>query len=156
MKNLQLFFVTSFVIALLTGCEALRGKEVARLPVNQISVDSNHRFIQEATLELKKGDKVNIWSEMDMAYEGKVKLQFNIEVQKNKQNMGVLMIDPTRKSLTMGEIKTVFNNKTDWSFSGKNSEFHVEEDASYTFRAILIASPNPTLKIKKAEVVLKK
>jgi len=46
--------------------------------------------------------------------------------------------------------------KTNWSFSGKNSEIKIEEDGYYTFKGILVASENETLKVTKAEIVLKK
>lgn len=141
---------------LLIGCEALTGKEIARLPVNQISLDTTHLFIKEATLDLKNGDKINIWSDMDIEYDGDASLRFKIEIQKNGHNLGVLTIDPMKKNITLGEIKTTLNNKTNWSFSGKNSEFNIDGDGTYKFRAILISSGNPTLKIKKAEVVFKK
>ncbi|WP_254160693.1 hypothetical protein [Chryseosolibacter histidini] len=47
-------------------------------------------------------------------------------------------------------------DKTSWSFSGKNSEIKIEEDAQYTFKGILVASDNPSLKVTKAEVFFRK
>jgi hypothetical protein len=47
-------------------------------------------------------------------------------------------------------------DKTSWSFSGKNSQMKIEEDGKYTFKGILVASENPSLKVTKAEIVFKK
>jgi hypothetical protein len=93
---------------------------------------------------------------MDIEYEGEIALRFRMEVLKNGVKTGDLEIDPTAKNITLGEIKTSLQDKTDWSFSGKNSEISIEEDATYTFKALLVASENPTLKVTKAEIVLKK
>ncbi len=143
-------------LSLLTGCEALTNKEIARLPINQVSTNDNNLIIKEASLDLKKGEEIAIWSDMDMKYEGNVTLRFKIEILKNGEKMTMLEMDPTDKNLTIGEVKTNIMGKTNWSFTGKNSEIKIEEEGNYTFRGILLASDNPTLQVKKAEIVLKK
>lgn len=153
-KSLSIL-IFSISFAFLTGCGALTGEEVARLPVNQVSTDDNNLIIKETTLDLKKDQEVAIWSDMDIAYEGDVALRFKMEILKNGAHYSRLEIDPTDKNITIGELKTSVMGKTDWSFSGKNSEMKIEEDAKYTFKAILVASENPTLKVTKAEIVLK-
>lgn len=152
MKNL--ISLASFILILLgiTSC----GEEIARLPINAVSIDNEHLIVRDTTLELKKGDEIAIWSDMDFEHKGNVGLQFKIEILKNGEAFGGLEIDPTDKNVTTGEVKTVLMGETDWSFSGKNAEIKIEEDGSYTFKSILVASDNSTLKINKAEIVLKK
>ena len=156
MKNsLSILAIASFAV-LLSGCDAITGKEVGRLPINEISTDDNNLILKETSIDLKKDDEIAIWSDMDIEYEGDVALRFRIEVLKNGEKLGGLEIDPTNKNITIGEIKTSIMGKTDWSFQGKNSEIKIEDDGNYTFKAILVASENPSLVINKAEVVLKK
>jgi hypothetical protein len=152
MKTLLTLLLISVV---LTGCDALVGKEVGRLPINQLSTEEN-LVVKETTLDLKKDDEIGIWSDMDVEYEGDVALRFRMEIAKNGKTIGGFELDPMEKNITLGEIKTTLGNKTDWSFSGKNSSYTVEEDGQYTFKGILVASENPSLKVTKAEVVLKK
>ena len=64
-------------------------------------------------------------------------------------------IDPMEKNITLGETKISVNGKVDWSFTGRNTSLTFDEDGEYTFKAILVASNNPTLKINQAELVLK-
>jgi hypothetical protein len=156
MKTLLSILAFTISLTILTGCEALTGKEVARLSINQVSTNNNNLIIKEATLDLKKGEEILIWSEIDIEYEGDVALRFKIEISKNDTILNILEIDPTDKSISMGEVKTNLRNKTDWSFSGKNSELKIEEDGTYTFKGLLVSSPNLTLKVLKAEIVLKK
>ncbi|MEW7278937.1 hypothetical protein ABW636_10115 [Aquimarina sp. 2201CG1-2-11] len=155
MNKLLSIITTLLVFAGLTGCSALTGEEIARLAINQVSTDDNNLIIKETSLSLKKGDEIAFWSEMDMKYEGDVTLQFQIEVLKDGENLGILEIDTTEKNITLGELKTSIMGKTDWSFTGKNSEFKIEDDGNYTFKGILVATKNPTLIINKAEIVLK-
>lgn len=150
------FLVFTISTLLLIGCSALTGEEIARLDINEVSIDNNNLVIKEASLQLKKEEEISFWSDIDISYDGAVALRFKIEVLRDGINLGVLDIDPTDKNITLGEVKTSLQGKTNWSFTGKNTEYKIEEDGEYTFKGILVASNNPTLKIKKAEVILKK
>ncbi|MEL6626477.1 MAG: hypothetical protein AAFQ83_20445 [Bacteroidota bacterium] len=143
-------------LCLWTACDALNAEEVARLPINAVSLDPENPVMKEASLELKQGEKLYFWSEMDFEYEGEVQLLFRVELLREGESMGVIEIDPTVKDITIGQIKTTIMDKTSWSFSGKNNHMTVEESGSYTFKGVLVASDNPTLVIDKAEIVLKK
>lgn len=149
--NKYVFLLAAFI----SGCSALTGEEIARLSINQVSNDSN-LVIKETSLQLIKGDEVAIWSDMDLEYEGEVALRFRMEVLKDGEEFGGIEIDPAKKNISIGEFKTSINRKTDWSFLGKNTELNIEEDGNYTFKGILVAADNPSLKINKAEIVFKK
>ena len=152
MKSLLKFMALSLI---LTGCDALTGKEVGRLQINQLSTEENP-VIKETTLDLKKGDEIGVWSEMDLEYEGHVAMRFRVEIWKDEKQIGGLEVDPTEKTITLGELKTTVMGKTDWSFTGKNSVIKIDDDGKYTFKGILVASENSSLKVTKAEVFFKK
>ncbi|QNH60532.1 hypothetical protein [Hymenobacter sediminicola] len=139
----------------LSACDSLFGKEIARLPINTISTPSQD-VVKEAALQLQKGDEVALWSDMDMAYDGDAPVRFQVQVLQNGTPYQELEVDPTEKNVTVGEVKTSFNGKTKWRFTGKNGTVTVPQTGTYTFKARLIAAANPTLRIKKAELVLKK
>ena len=139
----------------LGACDALFGKEVARLPINVVST-AEREVTKEATLQLKKDEKIALWSEMDLAYEGEAPVRFQVVVSKDGAPFKQLEIDPTEKNVSVGEVKTVVNAKVNWRFSGKNAELIAPAAGTYTFKARLVAAPNPSLKVAKAELVLKK
>ena len=139
----------------LGACDALTGKEVARLPINIVST-AGHEVTRAATLQLQKNDKIALWSDMDLAYSGEAPVRFQVAVTKDGAAFRQLKIDPTDKNITIGEVKTDINGKVSWSFSGKNMELQIPETGSYTFNARLVAAPNPTLQVAQAELVLKK
>lgn len=151
MKKLLILFALPIVLA---SCGALTGEEIGRLKINKVSTDENMK-VEEAVLDLKKGDEISIWSDMDMEYEGTVSLRFYLEILKDGETYKEFEIDPTDKNITIGEVKTVLK-KTKWKFLGKNKNFKVEEDGKYTFKAYLEASDNTSLKVDKAELVFKK
>lgn len=147
------FLCISFL--LLLNCSDLTGEEIGRLKINELSPE-NHLVIKEVTLDLKKGDKIGVWSDIDIEYEGDIALRFRIGASKDGEPHGRFEIDPTETSITIREIKSSILGKTNWSFVGKNSEIEIEENGKYTFKGLLVASDNPSLKITKAEVVFKK
>lgn len=153
----QLSILILFVLlGTLPRCNALIGEEVARIPINQVTLDDNNLIVRETSLDLKKDEEISIWSDMDIEYDGDVALRFRMEILKDGEYYGGLEIDPTDKNITIGEVKTTIMEKTDWSFSGKNSEIKIEENGNYTFKGILIASENPSLIVNKAEIVFRK
>lgn len=140
---------------LFSACEMLTGKEIARFPVNAISTEDSLIY-QEQSLDLKKGEEIAIWSDMDIEYEGPLNMRFRIQIVKDGKEFGGMEIDPTDKNITVGEVRTSLMDKTSWSFSGKNKSVTIEEDGNYTFKAFLVSTPNKSLKINKAELVFKK
>jgi hypothetical protein len=155
MLNRKNFIWALLLAAPLSACDTLLGKEVARLPINEVSTEG-HEVVKEASLQLKKDDVISLWSDMDMAYEGEAPVRFQVTVLADGARVNQLELDPTEKNVTVGEVKTAVNDKVTWSFSGKNGSLTIPKNANYTFKARLIAANNPTLKIKKAELVLKK
>ena len=145
----------SFMACCLAGCSALTGEEVGRLAINKVSSEEG-LITKETTIDLKQGDEIVFWSDMDMSFEGDVGLRFRLTIQKEGGSPDNLEIDPTVKDMTLGEVKTTLGNKTNWSFSGRNFIFNVLEDGRYNFKAILVASENKSLIINKAELVIKK
>lgn len=140
---------------LLIGCSSLTGEEIARLQINKISTNGNITA-KEAILDLNAGDDIVFWSDMDVAYEGKVEFRFKLKIFKDEDKISELEIDPTQKNITLGEMKSSIMDKTKWSFTGKNSELKIKEDGTYRISAVFIASNNPSLKINKAELAIKK
>jgi hypothetical protein len=143
------------LVVALGACGSLFGKELARLSINTVSTPGQE-VVKEAALALQKGEEVALWSDMDMAYEGEAPVRFQVQVLQNGKPYRQLELDPTEKNVTVGEVKTSVNGKTTWSFTGKNGSLQIPETGTYTFRARLVAAANPTLKITKAELVLKK
>ena len=156
MKNTVLLFLFVIISIFLSSCSVITGEEIGRLSINKVSSDNQNMIIEEVSIQLKKDQEIALWSDMDIEYEESVGLLFKIEISKGDSIIGVLEIDPTDKNRTLGEVKTSIMGKTEWSFSGKNKKMKMEEDALYAFKGILIASENASLKINKAEIVIKK
>ena len=71
-------------------------------------------------------------------------------------NIGVIELNALETNPTMLEVKTSFGSKTSWSFEGKMNYMTIDNDGTYTFKAILQSSDNETLVLKKSDLVFKK
>lgn len=152
MKN-RIYALPVFI--LIFSCSFLSGEEVGRLAINEVSKEDN-LISKETSIDLKAGDEIIFWSEMDIQYEGKVDMRFRVSIKKGEEEYGNLEIDPTEKDMTLTEVKNTLDDKTSWSFTGRNAVFNIQADGKYTFKAILVVSENNSLKVSKAELVLKK
>src|SRR5689334_19091023 len=92
----------------LGSCDALLGKEVARLPINAISTP-DHEVVKEATVRLGKDDKLGLWSDMDLTYEGDAPLRFQVQILQNGKPFQQLELDPTDKNISLKEVRTQVN-----------------------------------------------
>jgi len=148
----SLLFFSSIIFF---SCSGLTGEEVGRIAINQVSTPEKI-LTKQIRVDLKKGDEIAFWSEMDMEYEGQVGLRFRVKILHDGKEYTSLEIDPANKNITIGEFKSTIKDKTKWRFKGRNTKIRIKEDGTYTFVSQLIASENSTLKINKAELVLKK
>ncbi len=118
-------------------------------------MDNKQALSKETQLTLVKGEKVAIWSEMNMEYEGDVLLLFKIEILKDGKEFKSIEFDPRDKNVSIKEVLIHKNGKTKWRFQGKNAKILIEEDGIYTFKGILVASENSSLILHKAELIFK-
>lgn len=137
------------------SCDAISAEEMARLSFDRVASQDDLN-IQTTELELKAGDKIQLWTEMNMEYEGPLGLEYRVMITKEADTLAFLQLDPEDKDVTMGEFKTEFGNETKWRFSGRMSKITIEDDGLYKFSSVLASSENPSLKLKKADLVLKK
>lgn len=153
MKRLISLFT---LLLLFTSCNALMGEEVGRIPVNKISEDEANLIIKEVELDLKKGQKLSIWSEMDLESRGDLALEFRLRIFHEETELEMKSIFPFKGNVTVNEKKMQVGDKLDWSFSKKNDTWVVPESGHYTFAAILVSNGNKNVKINKAELVFRK
>lgn len=64
--------------------------------MNEVS-SADDIIAKEISIDLKKGDKVAIWSEMDMEYKADANLKFQIKVYNDKNEYRFIEFDPRIK-----------------------------------------------------------
>ncbi len=151
MRSLFLLGLFAVVAA---GCDKIFGEEVARIRIDELS--DKELFVKETILNLKKDEEIAFWADMDMDYENDLSLMYSIEIWKDGKMLGGFDLDAMDVNPRMMEVKTSFNDKTSWSYTGKMRSFKAGDTGSYLFKAILRSSGNPTLVLNKAELVFKK
>lgn len=150
----MVFFLLVGVV--LSSCSAMMGEELARLPVNKVTLTEEELFMEEATIKLKKGDEIAFWSEIDLESEGDLALEFRVQVWNNNEQIELLNVYPFKGNLTMNESKVQLGDQLNWSFSKKNKTWKCPETGEYKFSAILVSNGNEKMKLNKAELVIRK
>ena len=138
----------------LVSCDALTGKEVGRNTFTAVATPEKMIY-QRTKLQLTKGDKIQFWADMDIAYDGPLELEFFVQLPKGLA-LSSQRLDPLHTSLTVGEVKTVVNAHTTRSFMGRMGSFEAPVTGEYDFGTLLLSSANSTLQLKKADLVFKK
>ena len=144
------------IIFVVMGCDALTGEEVARLSIDELTVDQSDLKTQSTTIDLEAGDRLNLWAHMDLEYEGELALEFQLLIIKEGDTLNMLPLNPFEVDITMNEIKTSFNNKTDWRFAGRMNYLDIEDSGTYEFQTLLLANVGANPTINKADLVFKK
>ena len=93
---------------------------------------------------------------MDLEYEGELALEFQLRIIKEGDTLNMLPLNPFEVDITMNEVKTSFNNKTDWRFAGRMNYLDIEDSGTYEFQTLLLANVGANPTINKADLVFKK
>lgn len=149
------YILVAVATTTLLACAALKAKEIARISIEQLST-SDQKLWKQTSVDLKKGDILRFWTEMDMEFEDDLKLEYQVQYIKNSDTLGYITLNPFERKVSVGESKASLMNKTTWSFGGQMDILEITENAKYTFRVILVSNGNETLKLNKADFVLKK
>lgn len=153
MKRFPSLLLLSVAVLLLSAC---RGEEVGRITLSLANTDTTLQVAESAALPLKKGEKIYLWADMDMKYEGEPGILFLVEILKDGKTTGEIKADPMNCNVTMYSSEVTSGSSTARSFEGRLEVIDIGEDGSYTFRAALQSAGNPTLQLNKADLVVRK
>ncbi len=154
MKTLKHIFIISLTI-IAAACAALSAKEIGRLSFTRPMDDVRPEW-KKMELSLKQGEILRFWADMDLEYDGSVDMIYSIRLVKGNDTLVVPDLNPFEKKITVGEVKTTVMGKTKWRFSGQMHTIDIKEGGTYTLLAAFSSSLNNSLKLNKADLVLKK
>ena len=143
------------LIGVIAGCSPTTGEEIARIKLDRASTGGSPA-IKELEIDLKAGEKIYLWNEMDLTYEGEVALLFQIQVINGTDTLGVMRFNPLDNDMIIGEVKNTVGGITNWEFSGYSKFWTIKKDGNYQLKAFLSTNGNETLQMRKADLVLRK
>ncbi|MCE3226718.1 MAG: hypothetical protein K0S32_1269 [Bacteroidetes bacterium] len=155
MKSIFKIVLPVIAIVVFTACAALSAKEIARIAINKISNEENLDW-KSTSIDLKKGEKLWLWTDLDIEYEGELGLEYQVLVIRDSDTLRMVKLNPLKCNVKMFEKTVSIMNKTTQSYEGSMEAFEIADDGKYTFNAILVSNHNETLKLTKADLVLKK
>lgn len=161
MKGLVTFAVLIILITFVTSCNqsdsgSVKDEKIATIATIEFEkVSHDVPNPEEVTLDLKKGQKLEFWTELDISYKGYLDLTYVIELWQQETFIGGFELNALQTSPTLDSKKISNGDNTNWSFKGKMDFLEVEKSGNYTFKAILYSS-DPNLDFRRAKLIFKR
>jgi hypothetical protein len=98
------------------------------LTINRINSDT--LAIEESiAFNLVKGEKILVWSDMNLHYDAKVKMFFDLFIHSSVVELGRIQIDPRKKDLRVHEVRKHINGVVGCKYQGKASTIELKRTA---------------------------
>ncbi len=156
-----LFIILMVTTLSIFGCKELFQKEIARVKAGIVKNHNNPQF-HSTTLNLKQGEIVYLWTDVDVEFTGDIDFIYLVKVT-GRDNRPVKYeirpLEDNQRKVTLNERKIVFNNKTKWSFSCYYYTYKADTSGEYTFESVLAISAKSkgaSFAVNKSDLVLKK
>lgn len=141
--------ILGFLIVATLCSFGLHKGEVARTSFKQ----AENKGLLKASL--KAGDKLTIWFETQMEYEGELQLGFDVDVLRDGKKIESFQMDALHTNPTLNSTSVVVGKRSKLKYTGRMKKMKIEKDGHYQFDLVFKVSPNETLQLPKAEVFLK-
>ncbi len=165
MNIVQSYRLVSVLLAgSLSSCNMMGGDEVGRIPFNkavgseiELTLETFNSGFKAQSLDLVTGDVVSLWTDLDIEYEGELKMDYIVYVISSANDtVESLQALPLEVNVSVRSVETTFGNKHAKKHLGKMSTLEIKEEGTYSFSAVLRSAVNKTLVIEKADLVLRK
>lgn len=145
-----------FILTSLMSCnKAANLKEVARLPIDDISIQGFHT--KETTLHLKKGDELVFFTDLDVVTKRALAMGYLVEVRKDDKPKGIVRFqviqdDPDAYDLDANSEEAL--DSIPKKVQKEIGTYAIEEDGAYLFKAALMSS-SIDVTVHKADLIIK-
>lgn len=147
---------TFFVLLTLSLYGCSDGLEnLGTISIAQINPENVH--LNEATIELKKGDVLELWNDMSIETKQKNKLVVNyfLEQYLDGKLLSEMDLNALKTNPTLLESKEMARGRMIWSFQGKMKSMTITESGNYTFKAALFTSDKELI-LNRVNIVFKR
>ena len=153
MNNLKHIFIILLVIILASCSDGL--ENLGSISIMKINSENVH--FNETTIELKKGDVIELWNDMSIETKQKnnVKANYLLEQYLDGKSLGEMDVNALKTNPTLLESKEMSRGRMIWSFQGKMTVLNITESGKYTFKAALFTS-DEALILNRANLVFKR
>ncbi|MBN2729262.1 MAG: hypothetical protein JXR53_08560 [Bacteroidales bacterium] len=160
MKKTRLFYFFFLIFSssvFLFSCAGMFGEEFARIPIDKISGDGQLN-VESKTLNLKAGEELSLWTDLDIEYSGSLELEYQIVVVIDKEDtLDLIRFDAFKNDASFNKRTVTINNKTTYSVMGRLGPFQVEKDGSYEFNVAIFSNQNANdFSFNKGDLVFRK
>jgi hypothetical protein len=144
------------LLAVATGGCAPSGKELARLSFQKAPAENAGPETRSASLDLKSGEEVAFWCEIDADHRNDLQMRFSVEVMAGEERVGNFELDPCNASTTLDHTTTTLIDEKSESWIGKMDVFKAKASGKYTFKVAFDAYYEDITELRKADLVIRK
>ncbi|MCI5058690.1 MAG: hypothetical protein MRY83_21440, partial [Flavobacteriales bacterium] len=123
----------------------------------QITQEIYDAGFKNTSINLKKGDEVSVWTDLDISYEGDLRMDYIVLILNGNDTVYSVQALPFDVNVKMKSVETSLGNKHNMSYEGKMATFPpLPDDGEYVFSSVLRSSVNETIELRKADLVIRK
>ena len=148
-------YLLLFICAISVGACTSGLETIGTISITQFSYDT--LIPRQVTLNLSKGDVVEVWNDMSIESRQKneVQIHYGLERYINGESKGGLKLDALKTNPTIPGTKQRARGRLSLSFQGKLTYINIEETGKYTFKSALFSSDQDLI-IHRAKLIFKK
>lgn len=153
MNQKRNIFILLFAMLLSACSDGL--ENAGTISFKKVSVDSTE--LEETSIDLKKGDVVELWNSMSIETKQKndVQVRYELEHFFDGKSIGILQLNALKTNPTILESKEFTRGRMVWSFQGKMTSIEIQESGKHTFKAKAFTSDSLLL-LNRAKLVFKR
>ncbi|WP_421752812.1 hypothetical protein [Croceimicrobium sp.] len=156
MKNgLRLSLLGILIVLMLSACHEKGMTELSRFSPHNLTSPQGEFFIAEDSLRLEANQTLELWSDMDYSYSGDQNLLFRVVIFVDGEYLREFYINPSSTENRERESRSQDGDRISESYYGLNGPIEIQKAGDYNFKVLLMGQKDPSLEIRKADLVLK-
>lgn len=156
MKNRLRSSLLGFLIILMAAaCHDEGMTEISRFSPHNLTSAQGEFYIAEDTLNLDANQSLEIWSDMDYSYSGNQNLLFRVVIFVDGEYLREFYINPSSTEKREHESHQQEGDRISESYYGFNGPIEIQKAGTYNFKVLLMGQKDPSLEIRKADLILK-
>ena len=147
---MKYIYVTLF-ISILYSCNTISDRTLDTLKMREFSTHEL-KPTESREINLKKGDILEFWVDLDVEYSGELYMEHTIQVEKDGKKLGgfkMTTLEPLSKTRS---IKTQYEGKYKQKFYGYLNFFEIHETGKYKFIAVMNRNDTSPIELGKADI----
>lgn len=150
-----LYFPFVLMAFVFHSCEVVTGETVGRLQVDTVSTE-DHLISRSAMVDLRKGDELGLWAQMDLSYDVEPRLYFQVQLLLDTVLVHEVLASPFAAHSFVRVKETNVDGRLYRSFMARCGGLDITADGTYRINTRLVCLSDLPIDVRKATLILRK